>query len=182
MNRSYITWKHFPYYWPFVRLTYWVVGGFPSQMTCNTHFWLFAAGMIKKLLNKQSSCGWVETPWSLCDAIVMIECQRHGSSCALDMMTSSNRNLFRVYWPFVRGIHRSPANSPHKGQWHGALMFPLISWINGWVNNGEAGDLRRHHAHYDVTVMYSGHGAGPMGSARLCTAMFSIVTFFLFIW
>ena len=27
------------------------------------------------------------------------------------------------YWPFVRGIHRSPVNSPHKGQWRGALMF-----------------------------------------------------------
>ena len=41
-----------------------------------------------------------------------------------------------------------------KGQWHGALMFSLICvWINGWVNNGEAGDLRRHRAHYDVTVM-----------------------------
>ena len=24
---------------------------------------------------------------------------------------------------------------------------------NGWVNNHEAGDLRRHHAHYDITVM-----------------------------
>ena len=30
------------------------------------------------------------------------------------------------YWPFVRGIHRSPVNSPHKGQWSGALMFSLI--------------------------------------------------------
>ena len=29
-------------------------------------------------------------------------------------------------WPFVRGIHRSPVNSPHKGQWRGALMFTLI--------------------------------------------------------
>ena len=62
---------------------------------------------------------------------------------------------FPRYWPFVRGIHRSPVNSPHKGQWRGALMFSLISaWINGWVNNGEAGDLRRHPAHYDVIVMY----------------------------
>ena len=25
--------------------------------------------------------------------------------------------------------------------------------MNGWVNNREAGDLRRQHAHYDVTVM-----------------------------
>ena len=30
---------------------------------------------------------------------------------------------FSHYGPFVRGIHRSPANSPHKGQWRGALMF-----------------------------------------------------------
>ena len=29
----------------------------------------------------------------------------------------------------------------------------LWSWINGWVNNREAGDLRRHRAHYDVIVM-----------------------------
>ena len=57
-------------------------------------------------------------------------------------------------WPFVRGIHRPPVNSPHKGQWRGALMFSLICvWINGWVNNREAGDLRRHRAHYDVIVM-----------------------------
>ena len=33
---------------------------------------------------------------------------------------------FPRYWPFVRGIHRSPVNSPHKGQWRGALMFSLI--------------------------------------------------------
>ena len=61
---------------------------------------------------------------------------------------------FPRYWPFVRGIHRSPVNSPHKGQRRGALMFSLIcTWINCWVNNGETGDLRRHRAHYDVTVM-----------------------------
>ena len=61
---------------------------------------------------------------------------------------------FPRFWPFVRGIHRSPVNSPHKGQWRGALMFSLIcAWINGWVNDREAGDLRRHSAHYDVIVM-----------------------------
>ena len=39
---------------------------------------------------------------------------------------------FPRYWPFVQGIHRSPVNSPHKGQWRGALMFSLIcAWING---------------------------------------------------
>ena len=59
------------------------------------------------------------------------------------------------YWPFVWEIHRSPLNFPHKGQWRGALVFSLICiWINGWVNNGEAGDLRRHCAHHDVTIMW----------------------------
>ena len=33
---------------------------------------------------------------------------------------------FPHYWPFVRGIHRSPVNSLHKGQWREALMFSLI--------------------------------------------------------
>ena len=71
----------------------------------------------------------------------------------VNMMTSSNGHFPR-HWHFVRGIHRSPVSSPHKGQWRGALMFSLIcARINGWVNNGEACDLRRYRAHYDVTVM-----------------------------
>ena len=62
---------------------------------------------------------------------------------------------FPRYLSFVQGIHRSPVNSPHKDQWRGALMFSLIcAWINDWVNNREAGDLRRHRARYDVTVMW----------------------------
>ena len=77
-------------------------------------------------------------------------------------MTSSNLKHFPRYWPFVRGIHRSPVNSPHKGQWRGALMFSLICvWINGWVNNGEAGDLRRYRARYDVTVMWMIYRISP---------------------
>ena len=61
------------------------------------------------------------------------------------------------YWPFVRGIHRSPVNSSHKGQWRGALKFFFIcARIIGWVNNREAGDLRRHQAHCDVIVMKAG--------------------------
>ena len=30
---------------------------------------------------------------------------------------------FLRYWPFVRGIHRSLVNSPHKGQWRGVWCF-----------------------------------------------------------
>ena len=61
---------------------------------------------------------------------------------------------FPRYWPFVQGIHRSLVNSPHKSQWRGALVLYLIyAWMNGWVNNREADDLRRHRAHYDVIVI-----------------------------
>ena len=59
------------------------------------------------------------------------------------MMTSSNGNIFRV-----------TGHLCGKGQWRGALMFTLIcARINGWVNNREAGDLRRYRTHYDVIVM-----------------------------
>ena len=75
---------------------------------------------------------------------------------------------FPRYWPFVRRIHRSPVNSPHKAQWRGALMFSLIyARINGWVNNREAGDLRRHQAHCDVIVMSS------CCSCTICDYLFS---------
>ena len=48
----------------------------------------------------------------------------------------------------------SPANSPHKGQWRWPLTISLIcTWINGWINNLDAGDLIRHRAQYDVTAM-----------------------------
>ena len=61
---------------------------------------------------------------------------------------------FPRHWPFVRGIHRSPVNSPHKDQWCGALTFSLVwAWTNGCVNNWDTGDLRHHRPHYDVTVM-----------------------------
>ena len=68
-------------------------------------------------------------------------------------MTSSNGTIFRVTGPLC-GNSPVPVNSPHKGQWREALMFSLIcAWLNDWVNNREAGDLRRHRGHYDVNIM-----------------------------
>ena len=63
---------------------------------------------------------------------------------------------FQRYWPFLLGIHRSPVNSPHKGQWRGALMLSLICT---WIKSFQVQDLRRYSAHYDVTVMRHGHMA-----------------------
>ena len=65
-------------------------------------------------------------------------------SVVLFMVASSNGNIFRVtghcYGEFIghRWIPRTKVSD---------------AWINGWVNNREAGDLRRHRTHYDVIVM-----------------------------
>ena len=54
---------------------------------------------------------------------------------------------FPRYWPFVQGIHWSPVNSLTKASDAELWCFLWSApWINGWVNNPEAGDLRRHHA------------------------------------
>ena len=76
------------------------------------------------------------------------------------MMTSWNGNIFRVTGHLCGEF--TPVNSPHKGQWRGALMFSLICvWINGWVNKREAGDVRRHRAQYDVIVMHGSVQSRP---------------------
>ena len=71
------------------------------------------------------------------------------------MMTSSNANIIRgtgPLWgepPVTGGF---PSQRPVTRSW--ALMFSLIyAWINGWATNLDAGDLRCHGAHYDVTVI-----------------------------
>ena len=96
---------------------------------------------------------------------------------------------FPRYWPFVRGIQWSPVNSPHKGKWRGALMFSLIfTWLNGWVNSREAGDLRRYRAHYDVIVMIHGlawHCDNLCAQINWCNihlVTFNFIFFDRFIW
>ena len=86
-----------------------------------------------------------------------------------NMMTSSNGNIFPRNWPFVRGIHRSPVNSPHKASdaelW---CFFFICVWIDDWVNNREADDLRRYRGHYDVTVM-NGLEVASSSNLMICT-------------
>ena len=81
--------------------------------------------------------------------------QPHGGSCLYCVSRWRHQmETFSALLAFCGGIHRSPVTSPYKGQWRGDLMFSLIrAWINGWVNDREACDLRRHRTHYDATVM-----------------------------
>ena len=63
-----------------------------------------------------------------------------------------------------------PGEFPHKGQWCEALMFSLIcAWINTSVNHREAGDLRRHRAHYNVTVMHTLMNVLEMVASKIVT-------------
>ena len=95
--------------------------------------------------------------------VILITWRRnyHGELISMERWWIYHNNVIKwkhsaYYRPFVRGIHRSPVNSSHKGQWRGALVFFICAWINSWVNNGEAGDLRRHRAHYEVIIMWMG--------------------------
>ena len=103
--------------------------------SCNTHLRAISQEMVSIYIYT-----------SIHETILMTVCFKHDDAIKW--------KHFPRYWPFVRGIDRSPGNSPHKSQWRRALMFSLISaWINGWVINREAGDLRRRCTHYDVIVM-----------------------------
>ena len=53
-------------------------------------------------------------------------------------------------------VENSPVTGEFPAQRPVTRSFDIffdLTWINGWVNIGEAGDLRRHRAHYDVNVM-----------------------------
>ena len=107
--------------------------------------------------------GWVITSHSLLEMYLLIHALNSmlglvklvgtKSPWGLDyMMTSSNGNIFRVTGHLCgeftghRWIPRTKASNAE-------LWCFLWCAPNGWVNNGEASDLRRHRAHYDVTVM-----------------------------
>ena len=69
-----------------------------------------------------------------------------------DMMASSNGNSFRVTGHLC-GEFTGPRWILRTKDSDTELWCFICVWINGWVNNHEAGDLRRYRAHYDVTAM-----------------------------
>ena len=105
-----------------------------------------------KLLNNQFSCRKVEIRWRPCDVVIMPCISLWTESLLIQIKAWClcrpphddviKWKHFPRYWLIVWGIHRWPVNSPHKGQWRGALMFTLIcAWTNCWVNNPYDGDL-----------------------------------------
>ena len=82
----------------------------------------------------------------------------HGKTVSVNkrrrpIMTSSNGNIFRVT-DHLCGEFTGPRWIPRTKASDAELWcFFFCVWINSWVNYGEAGDLRCHGIHYDVTVM-----------------------------
>ena len=148
-----------------------VTSEFSSQRSVTRSFDVFFDLRLNKRFSKQPRRRWFGTPsrslWRHCNAydFCMYVCSycrikislRYAGGCSQFSVFHDDVIKWKHFppkWPFVRGIHRSPVNSPHKGQWRGAFMFSLIcAWINDWVNNREAGDLRRNRIRYDVIVM-----------------------------
>ena len=78
------------------------------------------------------------------------------TSTNVDSWWRHQMETFSALLALCAGNSPVSVNSPHKGHWRGALVFSFIcAWINDWVNNREAGDLRRHRGHYDVNVTVS---------------------------
>ena len=74
------------------------------------------------------------------------------SSGVLSMMMASNGNIFHVTGPLCREF-TGPRWIPCTKASDTEPWCLISAWINGWVNNCEAGDLRHHRTHHDVTVM-----------------------------
>ena len=69
------------------------------------------------------------------------------------MMTWSNGNIFRVTGPLCGEFTGPGEFRTQRPVTRSFDVFLICVWINGWVNNREAGDLRRHLGHFDVIVM-----------------------------
>ena len=149
-----LKWKRFPHYCLFVML---MLVSHKRQVMWNVDGSFNVR--LNKLRNTQSRGRWIEICWLLFDVIIM----------CYDYDDVIKWKHFRRHWAFVWGIHRQPVNCSQKGQWREALIFSLIcAWTNGWANNRDAGDLRRHRVYYDVTVVWqlvvtgSTAGASPV--------------------
>ena len=115
-----------------------VTGEFPAQRPVTRSFDVFFDLRLNKRLSKLSWGWWFETLSRLL--------WRHRN--VYPSWRRHQMETFLRYWPFVRGIHRSQMPMTRS------FMFSLISaWTNGWANNRDVCDLRRHRAHYDATIL-----------------------------
>ena len=109
-----MTWKHFPYYWPFVRESMAVKGWIPLTKYPQCRRWSFFDVSWTKLLNEQSNYIWFsKMPWNSCGFTVIHYISMHRVViiyAACNWLTHDDVikwKHFPRYWPLVRGIHWS---------------------------------------------------------------------------
>ena len=85
----------------------------------------------------------------------LVLCSSDHVTSAHHIITSTN-GTFSALLALCAGKSPVYGEFPHKGQRRRALMLSLIcASTNAWKNNRDAGDLRRHRTHHDVTAMSS---------------------------
>ena len=101
-----------------------VTAGFPSQKASNSEAFPWHAVNII-LFSKSLKTNMCQTDIEAFHTPFATYCTSNGRIFRThdDLIKCKH---FPPYWPFVRGIHRSPVNSPHRDQWRGALVFSLI--------------------------------------------------------
>ena len=166
----YVNWWHTEYSYRMVISLYYdiEIGSKCSRRSiciawlCHRHWirwWIFISGCtcnwsIFCLAQQQLVCSQgavhrkvIEGRW-----LMQIQAGMEGGVQWINMMMSSNGDIFRVTGPLCgeftghRWIPRTKASDTEL--W-------CFLWTNDWINNQDVGDLRRYHAHYDVTVMES---------------------------
>ena len=70
------------------------------------------------------------------------------------MMASPNGNVYRVTSPLCGESTGHRWISLKRPVTRSFGVFLISAWTNVWANNRDAGNLRRHGPHYDVTVMH----------------------------
>ena len=128
-------------------------------MQHNIVCWSNPAGFVCSSLRGDDICKQrtVSSLTSVADRSLLIEQQENRSYNGHYAGVINHDETISALLAICAGNSPVPVSSPHKDQWRGALVFSLICvWINGWVNNRKAGDLRRYRAHYDVIVIIMG--------------------------
>ena len=105
-----------------------------------------------------TSSHWKKVKWTM-DVLESVSC---GSNDAVHlstpiwwfMMKSSNGTILCITGHLC-GEFTGPRWIPHTKASDAELwcFFLICIWINGCVNNRDAGDLRRHRTHHDIIVM-----------------------------
>ena len=131
-----IKYTHFYRYWPFV-------GGINRSPVDSSH-----RGQLCRDLMFSLICAW-KNVWNNRDAG---DLRRHycSNSCDYDNYLSAIGTYYCIYYSqIIPSDSCNVTNSLYRGQLRRYVLFSLIcAWTNGWKNDRDAGDLRRHRAHY----------------------------------